>query len=195
MSGRPGGSRSTAQLRPPTTGRCTAPPKCAPSATISTAITAGIIRRRRFSSPPRWRRCRIWSPAIVWLRRRSLLTPRPSPAFSALRTGVLFALGFPAAIWNVTAGQNGFLTAALIGGTLGLLERHPALGRDLLGLLTYKPQFGLLFPHRADRRPALADHRGRHADGDRARGAVVARLRQRELGGLRALGADFEPRR
>src|SRR5580704_10786899 len=35
------------------------------------------------------------------------------------RTGVFFALGFPAAIWNVTAGQNGFLTAALIGGTLG----------------------------------------------------------------------------
>ena len=63
-----------------------------------------------------------------------------------LRTGVLFALGFPAAIWNVTAGQNGFLTAALIGGTLGLLERHPALAGICLGLLTYKPQFGLLFP-------------------------------------------------
>ena len=74
------------------------------------------------------------------------LTSRPSPAFSALRTGVLFALGFPAAIWNVTAGQNGFLTAALIGGTLGLLERHPALAGICLGLLTYKPQFGLLFP-------------------------------------------------
>ncbi len=63
-----------------------------------------------------------------------------------LRTGVLFALGFPAAIWNVTAGQNGFLTAALIGGTLGLLERQPVLAGICLGLLTYKPQFGLLFP-------------------------------------------------
>ena len=62
------------------------------------------------------------------------------------RIGVLFALGFPAAIWNVTAGQNGFLTAALIGGTLGLLERQPALAGICLGLLTYKPQFGLLFP-------------------------------------------------
>ena len=62
------------------------------------------------------------------------------------RTGVLFALGFPAAIWNVTAGQNGFLTAALIGGTLGLLERQPVLAGICLGLLTYKPQFGLLFP-------------------------------------------------
>ncbi len=62
------------------------------------------------------------------------------------RTGILFALGFPAAIWNVTAGQNGFLTAALIGGTLGLLQRRPLLAGICLGLLTYKPQFGLLFP-------------------------------------------------
>jgi len=62
------------------------------------------------------------------------------------RTGIFVALGFPAALWNVTAGQNGFLTAALVGGTLGLLERHPALAGICLGLLTYKPQFGLLFP-------------------------------------------------
>jgi arabinofuranan 3-O-arabinosyltransferase len=62
------------------------------------------------------------------------------------RIGVLVALGFPASIWNITAGQNGFLTAALIGGTLGLLERRPALAGVCLGLLTYKPQFGLLFP-------------------------------------------------
>ena len=62
------------------------------------------------------------------------------------RTGIFVALGFPAALWNVTAGQNGFLTAALIGGTLGLLQRRPALAGICLGLLTYKPQFGLLFP-------------------------------------------------
>jgi arabinofuranan 3-O-arabinosyltransferase len=62
------------------------------------------------------------------------------------RTSALVALGFPAALWNVTAGQNGFLTAALIGGTLGLLERRPVLSGICLGLLTYKPQFGLLFP-------------------------------------------------
>ncbi|MFZ0778059.1 MAG: glycosyltransferase family 87 protein [Xanthobacteraceae bacterium] len=70
------------------------------------------------------------------------------------RSGIFVALGFPAALWNVTAGQNGFLTAALIGGTLGLLERRPALAGVCLGLLTYKPQFGLLFPFAliADRR-------------------------------------------
>ena len=62
------------------------------------------------------------------------------------RAGIFLALGFPAALWNITAGQNGFLTAVLIGGALGLLERHPALAGISLGLLTYKPQFGLLFP-------------------------------------------------
>ena len=62
------------------------------------------------------------------------------------RAGVFVALGFPAAIWNITAGQNGFLTATLIGGTLAALERRPALAGVFLGLLTYKPQFGLLFP-------------------------------------------------
>ena len=62
------------------------------------------------------------------------------------RTGIFVALGFPAALWNVTAGQNGFLTAALIGGALGLMERRPAFAGICLGMLTYKPQFGLLFP-------------------------------------------------
>ncbi|HZP75309.1 MAG TPA: glycosyltransferase family 87 protein [Pseudolabrys sp.] len=67
-------------------------------------------------------------------------------AIIGTRAGILFALGWPAALWNVTAGQNGFLTAALIGGTLAAMERHPTLAGVCLGLLTYKPHFGLLFP-------------------------------------------------
>jgi hypothetical protein len=62
------------------------------------------------------------------------------------RVGWLFALGFPGALWNVTAGQSGFLTTALIGGALGLMERQPVLAGCCLGLLTYKPQLGVLFP-------------------------------------------------
>jgi len=84
--------------------------------------------------------------AVTWLVTTLAAYVAAIAGILGLRTGVLFALGFPAAIWNVTAGQNGFLTAALIGGTLGLLERHPALAGICLGLLTYKPQFGLLFP-------------------------------------------------
>ena len=60
--------------------------------------------------------------------------------------GVFVALGFPAVLWNAAAGQNGFLSAALVGGTLTLLNRRPALAGICLGLLTYKPHFGLLFP-------------------------------------------------
>ena len=59
---------------------------------------------------------------------------------------MLAALAFPAVYMNLTHGQNGFLTAALIGGGLMLLDRRPWLAGVLLGLLAYKPQFGLLLP-------------------------------------------------
>jgi arabinofuranan 3-O-arabinosyltransferase len=84
--------------------------------------------------------------ALAWLAATLAVYAAAMGAILPGRTGILFALGFPAALWNITAGQNGFLTAALIGGTLGLMERRPALAGVCLGLLTYKPQFGLLFP-------------------------------------------------
>jgi arabinofuranan 3-O-arabinosyltransferase len=62
------------------------------------------------------------------------------------RFGYLLAGAFPAVLSNIIVGQNGFLTASLIGGTLGFMERHPALAGCCLGLLTYKPHFGILFP-------------------------------------------------
>jgi hypothetical protein len=43
-------------------------------------------------------------------------------------------------------GQNGFLTAALFGGFLLLLQGLPIASGILLGLMTYKPQFGILLP-------------------------------------------------
>jgi hypothetical protein len=60
--------------------------------------------------------------------------------------GLLLALGFPVVLENTLVGQNGFLTAALIGGTLYLLPARPVLAGICLGLLSYKPQYGLLFP-------------------------------------------------
>ena len=56
------------------------------------------------------------------------------------------AIAFPATFYNISVGQNGFLTAALAAGSLALLEEQPILAGVLLGLLTYKPQFGILFP-------------------------------------------------
>src|SRR5436190_1699137 len=58
----------------------------------------------------------------------------------------LLALAFPAVFVNVTHGHNGFITAALLGGALLVLDRRPLLAGALLGCLAYKPQFGLLVP-------------------------------------------------
>ncbi|UFZ01396.1 DUF2029 domain-containing protein [Bradyrhizobium ontarionense] len=60
--------------------------------------------------------------------------------------GLLLAAGFPALFSNALVGQNGCLTAALVGGTLYLLPVRPVLAGICLGFLTYKPQYGLLFP-------------------------------------------------
>jgi hypothetical protein len=59
---------------------------------------------------------------------------------------LLIAAAFPAVFVNVGHGQNGFLTAALLGGALHLLDRRPWLAGVLIGLLAYKPQFGVLIP-------------------------------------------------
>jgi len=60
--------------------------------------------------------------------------------------GWLLAIGFPMVFNNALVGQNGYLTAALIGGTLYLMPIRPMLAGVCLGLLSYKPQYGLLFP-------------------------------------------------
>ena len=60
--------------------------------------------------------------------------------------GLLLALAFPVVFTNALVGQNGFLTASLIGGTLYVMPTRPVLSGICLGLLSYKPQYGLLFP-------------------------------------------------
>ena len=60
--------------------------------------------------------------------------------------GLLLAAAFPVVLTNTVVGQNGFLTASLIGGTLYLMPTRPVLSGICLGLLSYKPQYGLLFP-------------------------------------------------
>jgi len=47
---------------------------------------------------------------------------------------------------NVLMGHNGFFSAALIGLSLVFMERRPWFSGVFLGLLTYKPHFGLLVP-------------------------------------------------
>jgi arabinofuranan 3-O-arabinosyltransferase len=62
------------------------------------------------------------------------------------RFGLMLAIAFPVVFTNTLVGQNGFLTAALIGATLYLMPVRPILAGVCLGLLSYKPQYGLLFP-------------------------------------------------
>ena len=74
------------------------------------------------------------------------------------------AITIPTVFHNIQVGQNGFLTAALIGGVLEFMERRPAMAGVCLGLLTYKPQFGVLVPvalveRRQTRRGARRDYR------------------------------------
>lgn len=66
---------------------------------------------------------------------------RDRPALSA----ALLLLA-PVTTVGAVAGQSGFLAGALLAGGLRALPARPVLGGVLIGLLTYKPQLGLLVP-------------------------------------------------
>ena len=55
-------------------------------------------------------------------------------------------LGFTGVFMNAGHGQNGFLSAALFGCGVLLLDRRPILAGVVLGCLAYKPQLGLVIP-------------------------------------------------
>ena len=59
---------------------------------------------------------------------------------------IAVTLAAPFSAWNFLAAQNGFLTASLLGASLLFLERRPVLAGVFMGCLTYKPQYGILFP-------------------------------------------------
>lgn len=61
-------------------------------------------------------------------------------------TAVMTALAAPMVFFDMWVGQNGLLTAALLGGALALLDRRPLASGALLGFLVYKPHFGVLLP-------------------------------------------------
>jgi len=82
----------------------------------------------------------IWLAASLagYLAALRAILPRPET--------LLIAAAFPAVFINIGHGQNGFLTAALLGVALHLLDRKPWLAGILIGMLAYKPQFGVLIP-------------------------------------------------
>jgi arabinofuranan 3-O-arabinosyltransferase len=66
------------------------------------------------------------------------IAKRWDAGFAACAAPVFFA--------NAIVGQNGFLSAALMGASLLFLKQNPLLSGVFLGLMTYKPQLGVLFP-------------------------------------------------
>jgi hypothetical protein len=62
------------------------------------------------------------------------------------RLWLLLAVAFPAVFVNLGHGHNGFLTAALLGTALVVLDARPIMAGILFGLLSYKPQFGVMIP-------------------------------------------------
>jgi hypothetical protein len=59
---------------------------------------------------------------------------------------LLLSLATPALFVNAMGGQNGALTAALLGGGLVLIDRRPVVAGIMLGLLAFKPQLAVLLP-------------------------------------------------
>lgn len=70
--------------------------------------------------------------------------PPMAPVYRTLC--LVAALAFPAVFVNLEHGQNGFLTAALLGAAALALPQRPTLSGLLFGLLAYKPQFALVIP-------------------------------------------------
>lgn len=70
----------------------------------------------------------------------------PGATAVAARDWLLLAIAFPAVLINIGHGQNGFLTAALLGAALVVLDRRPLLAGLLIGLLAFKPQYGVMIP-------------------------------------------------
>lgn len=65
---------------------------------------------------------------------------------SVFRISAMLVPALTAFMGNLVVGQTGFLTAALFIGGLRLARPRPVLGGVLIGLLTCKPQLGLLLP-------------------------------------------------
>ncbi len=91
----------------------------------------------------------LWQAAsfALYLAAMALLIARgPAPPHLRRRDWLLAAIAFPAVFVNLTHGHNGFLTAALMTFALALLDERKLVAGLCIGLLVYKPQFGLMIP-------------------------------------------------
>ncbi len=80
----------------------------------------------------------ILATGVVYAAAAWAALPRPA--------AILAALAAPPVLLTASVGQNGLLTAGLMGLGFALMDRRPMAAGLAIGLLTIKPQFGLLLP-------------------------------------------------
>jgi alpha-1,2-mannosyltransferase len=83
---------------------------------------------------------------IVWLAATGYAYWRVLRAWVGPRLEATLLLAFPAFLVNAGHGQNGFLSAALIGAGGLELARRPIVAGLLFGTLVYKPQLAVMIP-------------------------------------------------
>jgi len=101
---------------------------------------AVLILTLPFAALPYLPALAVWLASSWYAFYRALRLALPGDA------GVLLALAAPAVFLNTLGGQNGFWTAAFMGGGLCLLQRAPVFAGILFGLLLYKPHLAVLIP-------------------------------------------------
>jgi Glycosyltransferase family 87 len=99
---------------------------------------------------PYWLALIVWQGVTLllylWAMRTIVAASSSPPGRGTEKMWLLLALAFPAVFINLGQAHNGFLTAALLGAALTQLDCRPVVAGVLIGLLAYKPQFGLLVP-------------------------------------------------
>jgi alpha-1,2-mannosyltransferase len=82
----------------------------------------------------------------AWLAATGALYWRMARAWLGEAFGAMPIFAFPAVLTNIGHGQNGFLSAALLGAGALWLERRPIVAGLCLGALAYKPHLGIMIP-------------------------------------------------
>lgn len=83
---------------------------------------------------------------LAWVGSTLALYAAAISSILNFRFATLLACAFPAVAWTAVTGQTALLAAALIAASLRWTEHRPYLAGIALGCLSFKPQFGILFP-------------------------------------------------
>ncbi len=86
-----------------------------------------------------------WS-LLIWLGLTGAAYFKVVRSFAGASIGTLPILAFPAVWINLGHGQNGFLSAALLGGGALLIRTRPVVAGICFGCLVYKPHLALAVP-------------------------------------------------